>query len=348
MMKAKAREEDDFKAKENEAKKNRMRKLRENKEYRAQENMKKRKLREDKEYRAQEIAMKRKLREDNEFKTKENEAKKKRMRKLREDKEYNAGEIIKKRKLREEDEFKAKENKAKKKRMRKLRENKEYRAKEKGARNANFYRDEELNNADRKKLIAAKMARYRLKKIYCKRRFTEDKIFEFECERFFKPYIIFDLRHTRFEKTALFCCTWMIQELKYCLEKAEILSENLFQVQMKAMRLRLPLQLTDDNDKRVDKEGSSLYTDIYARFGTVCAFVAALRKWGRRSLKILKLGADIIKFMFMWSNIDVHVHFTAAGGIEVFKELIKYLQGLNEAAESGVILEALIYVLNSV
>ena len=119
-----------------------MKKLRSNQEYRKKENIQKRehmkKLRSNQEYRKKENIQKRehsrKLRSNQEYRKKENIQKREHSRKLRSNPEYREKENKQKRehsrKLRSNPEYREKENKQKREYHRKLRSNPEYREKE--------------------------------------------------------------------------------------------------------------------------------------------------------------------------------------------------------------------------
>jgi len=85
-----------------------------------------------------------------------------------------------------------------------------------------------------------------------------------------------------------------------------------------------------DSDERLYEEGDSLFTDIYAKISGVGCVINAVREWGRRSFRILKLGTEIINFFLDNSFlVDVRRHFISCGGIALYNNLQEYLGGLS-------------------
>jgi len=129
----------------------------------------------------------------------------------------------------------------------------------------------------------------------------------------------------------------MLGELVQGEIKAEAMGDELLERILHATRNRVEYVQTDI-DNKID-EGSYLYTDIYAKFGTVVYVVSALKKWGRRSFRILKLGTEIINFIFDNSSVDVRSHFIKLGGVLLYKELVEsYLLTLSKTIDVEVVL----------
>ena len=182
---------------------------------------------------------KRKQREDLDFRNKEAE----KMRKKRQVIDFRNKEEEKRRKQREDNDFRNKENEKKRKYIINLRENVDYRMKEterrKKARletSRNVPREAELTYGDRKKIHAANVARYRLKLKCCRGgRYTMESPFEFQCQRLFRPYMLFDLQFTRYEKKVFSCLEWMMGELISGEIKVETMTEDLLERELDAI-----------------------------------------------------------------------------------------------------------------
>ena len=131
-----------FKAKELDAQRKRMHKIRLDRDYKAKELVAQRKskqnARQDKDYKAKELVAQRKhmhkARQDRDYKAKELGAQRKHMHKARQDRDYNAKESVAQRKskqnARQDKDYKAKELVAQRKHMHKARRDRDYKAKE--------------------------------------------------------------------------------------------------------------------------------------------------------------------------------------------------------------------------
>ena len=186
----------------------RKRKQREDIDFRNKEKEKMRKRSEDIDFRNKEKERMRKRREDIDTRNKENEKRRKR----HEDIDFRNKENEKKRKQREDFDFKNNEKDKMRIYVRNKRANGDYRMNEiqrrKKARleaTPNYPRTAELMHGDKKKIHAAHLARYRLKVKCCTGgRYTVESPFEYECQRLFRRYMVFDLKFTRYEKKAFF------------------------------------------------------------------------------------------------------------------------------------------------
>ena len=239
----------------------------------------KRKQRESMAFKNKEKEIKRKKREDIDFRNKEKE---KKVIKRREDIDLRNKERGRKRKRREDIDFRNKENDRRKIARRES--------------SLNFPREAELQHGDRKKIHAANVARYRLKRKCCTGgRYSVESPFENECQRLFRQHLLFDLKFTRYENKAYSCLKWMMDELISKEKKVLTMTEDLLERELDAIRKRGRLKKTD-SDERLCEEGASLFTDIYAKISAVGCVINAVRERGRKSFRILKLGTEIIDF----------------------------------------------------
>ena len=142
----------------------------------------------------------------------------------------------------------------------------------------------------------------------------------------------FHVQFTRYETKVAFCFQWMLGELHRREKKVDAMVEDLGDRIINGIRNRVEYQFTE-SDKRIDKEKFSLYTDIYAKFGIVFGVLNALKKWGRRSFRILELGTEIIEYVFDNATIDVRFHFIKSGGVLFYEQLQGYLMALSKSRD---------------